>query len=66
MKPLPDDVLRSARLTTTSFNIKTIATNSFSITTIATIACIVVVLFIALYAMTVNPNDSAAIIGFPP
>jgi uncharacterized protein involved in outer membrane biogenesis len=56
MKPFLDDVLSSARVTTASFNIKAIAT----------IAFIAVILFIAIYAMTVNPNDASATIGFPP
>jgi hypothetical protein len=56
MKPFLDDVLSSARLATASYNGGTIAT----------IAGIAVLLFIAIYAMTVNPNDATAIIAFPP
>jgi hypothetical protein len=56
MKPFLDDVLSSARLTTASYNVGTIAT----------IAGIAGLLFIAIYAMTMNPNDATAVIAFPP
>jgi hypothetical protein len=56
MKPFLDDAVASARLTAASFNIRTVAA----------IVCIAALLFIAVYAMTVNPNDAAATIAIPP
>lgn len=39
---------------------------SYDVRTLLVMACIVIGIFIAIYAITVNPNDATTAIGFPP
>jgi hypothetical protein len=42
------------------------ARTSYDVRTLVVMACIVIGIFIAIYAITVNPNDATTAIGFPP
>jgi hypothetical protein len=42
------------------------AKTSYDVRTILVMACIVIGIFIAVYAITVSPNDALMPIGFPP
>jgi hypothetical protein len=39
---------------------------SYDVRTVVVMACIAIGIFIAIYAITVNPNDATKAIGFPP
>jgi hypothetical protein len=39
---------------------------SYDVRSLLVTVCIVIGIFIAIYAITVNPNDATTAIGFPP
>jgi hypothetical protein len=43
-----------------------ISARTYDVKTLVVMACIVIGIFIAIYAITVNPNDATTAIGFPP
>jgi hypothetical protein len=56
MKLLSGDVSRFGHFTNRPFNVRTLATA----------VGIAIGIIIAVYALTVNPNDATTTIGFPP